>query len=322
MMKDKKYQNLINAVKNADSIGIFTHINPDGDTIGSALAFYNALKSVKEKVFVFCADPIHSKLSCLPGAENVMQSVPKSSRPFDLAIAVDSASYERLGAPGCEFSRARMTAVVDHQKSNPRYGKINIVEECAATAEIVYRILKACAVMNDNAAECLFAGIVTDSGCFAFSSVTAETHRIAAELMSSFTFDAEDIIYKTYRSRTPQVFRLKNSVLSKCKFYDDGKIVVIVILQSDLADAGATEADTEGIVADGIAVVGVEVAFSLTEMPNKQFKVSIRTKNYVDADDCVSVFGGGGHARAAGCRLSGNYYDIVEKLLKVARDRL
>ncbi|MDR3216334.1 MAG: bifunctional oligoribonuclease/PAP phosphatase NrnA [Clostridiaceae bacterium] len=322
MTNENNYQALSAALKNADSIGIFSHVSPDGDTIGSGLALYGALKALGKTVFIACADPIPQKLLFLPGAAAVTQNPPKAAKPLDLAIAVDTASYERLGVFGHDFSRAKNTAVIDHHKSNPRYGKINIVVECAATAEIIYRILKENALLSDDAAACLFAGIVTDSGCFAFSSVTPETHAIAAELMNGFKFDAENIIYNTYRAKSLQVFKLRNAVLSKCKFYNDGQIAVVSIFQSDLKDTGAGESDTEGIVTDGISIIGVEVAFSLTEMPNKQFKVSIRTKNYVDANDCAAAFGGGGHTRAAGCRLSGNYYDIVDKLLKVARDRL
>ena len=110
--------------------------------------------------------------------------------------------------------------------------------------------------------------------------------------------------------------------MSKCRFFEDGKIAIITFLTSDFESTGTETSDTEGIISSAIDVDGVEVAFAVSEVKDKNFKVSVRTKNYVDASDVAGEFGGGGHEKAAGCRLNGYYEDVVDKLVKAARDRL
>ena len=175
--------------------------------------------------------------------------------------------------------------------------------------------------MDKSVAEALFVGIVTDTGCFRFSSTTAETHAIAAELMRR-GIDAEALVCNSYSKTTRSIFSLKQRVLGGCKFYDDGKIAVIAFRKKDFEETGTTAADTDGVIDPVIAIAGVEVAFSIAEVADKSFKISIRTSGGVDASDIAAVFGGGGHSRAAGCRLNGYYEDIVDKLMKAARDRL
>ena len=279
------YAKIIETLESAREIAVFCHTSPDGDTIACALAFYRALTPLGKTVHLFSEDAIPEKYRFLEGSE--------------LFVKADKKHYELFWP---------VTACL-------------VAADAAACAEIVCRILRQAGWVTDSVAEALFVGVVADTGCFQFSSTTAESHRIAAFLME-YDIDAPQLVYKTFRRMPERVFNLKKRVLSACRFFDEGKISLITFRQTDFDETGTTSADTDGIIDAALEVAGVEVAFSVSEVADKNFKISVRTKDYVDASDLAATFGGGGHARAAGCRLNGFYEDIVDKLLKAARDRL
>lgn len=318
---------LVAAMRSAQTIAIISHISPDGDTCGSGLALYRALVLSGKKPLIFCADALKENLCVLLGAENYRNQVPDGSDRFDLAIAVDCADAGRLGAMSDLFVRAKKRANVDHHKTNERFGDINIVEGgVSATCEVIYKIIKRmeryAPCLDDGVAKLLYTGIVTDSGGFTYSSVSAQTHTIAADLIR-YDIRASEICEYFLKRIRPDVFALKNRVLSRAKFYEDGKIGMIEFLREDFETTHTSDSDTDGIINEIRNVEGVEAAVSLTQMASRmQYKVSVRTTDRVDASRIAGVFGGGGHKNAAGCRLSGFYEDVKDKLLKACRDEL
>lgn len=310
----------INAeIKKANRIAIYCHRNPDGDTLACALSVYFALSAAGKKVDVICDGNIPEKYQEMKGV-GVVEYPDK--RTHDLSFAVDVSTMGQLGGSLKSFLSSKRTVAIDHHKSHEKFADITYVDSTAAAcAEIVYEYLKYSKRLSDAIAELLFTGIVTDSGCFQFSSTTKRTHEIACELLS-YDFDSSAVIYRCFKRVTPNVFALKNRVYNKCKFYEDGKVGIITFRQSDFDETGTTQFDTEGIITSIIDISTVEIAFAISEVGEKSYKVSVRTKESVDASDLASEFGGGGHIRAAGLRLSGYYEDVVDKLLKVSRDRL
>lgn len=316
---NEKLQKIAEMLKSAKEVAVFCHTNPDGDTIACALSLCRALSVAGKNVTPVCDGEIPEKYRFMEGAENF---VLPDKRTHDTAIAVDCSDLARLGGAGKCFLSAKHRAAIDHHKSHENFAQVDYTEaDAAACAEIVFLLLEGMGAVDDGVAALLFGGIVADSGCFQYPSTTRRTHSIACELMK-YDIDAADIIYRVHRKISADVFRLKNRVLSACRFFDEGKIAVISFMQSDFDATGTSSADTEGIVASAIDVDKVEVAFAVSEVGDKNFKISIRTKNYADASDIASAFGGGGHMRAAGCRLNGFYEDVVDKLLKAARDRM
>lgn len=313
------YAKIIETLESAREIAVFCHTSPDGDTIACALAFYRALTPLGKTVHLFSEDPIPEKYHFLEGSELFGKA---DKKHYELALAVDCSDADRMGGGKRAFLASPKRIAIDHHKSHTPFAHISQVEsDAAACAEIVCRILRQAGWVTDSVAEALFVGVVADTGCFQFSSTTAESHRIAAFLME-YDIDAPQLVYKTFRRMPERVFNLKKRVLSACRFFDEGKISLITFRQTDFDETGTTSADTDGIIDAALEVAGVEVAFSVSEVADKNFKISVRTKDYVDASDLAATFGGGGHARAAGCRLNGFYEDIVDKLLKAARDRL
>lgn len=316
---NERLQKIADMLRSANDIAVCCHTNPDGDAIACALAVCSALRGLGKNAVPVCDSPVPEKYRFMKGAEDF---VLPGKKIYETALAVDCSDLARLGGAGKMFLSAKKRAAIDHHKSHEKFAQIDHVEaDAAACAEIIYLLLDGMGLIDKTSAELIFAGIVADSGCFQYPSTTERTHDIARRLME-FGIDSADIIYRVYRRITPAVFALKNRVLSKCRFFDGGSIAVITFLAADFEATGTEPADTEGIIASAIDVDGVEVAFAVSEAADKNFKISIRTKGKADASDIASAFGGGGHSRAAGCRLSGFYEDVVDKLLKAARDRM
>ncbi len=303
----------------AQTIALYAHTNPDGDTLGSTLALALALEKAGKKVSLFCDTPIPQKFDCLYGWDKF--ELP-SKVVHDLAISVDCSSLDRLGQCVKSYLSARKQVAIDHHASFQRFADVCLVDsEASACAEIVFLVVKELKALSKETAELLFGAIVTDSGCFAFSSVSAKTHNIAAELMS-YGIDASDIIYKVFRSTDKRQFALKIRALAKAKFFEDDKIAVMVFDKSDF-EATGTEIDrTEGIINELINIDTVKVAFALSEVGPHHYKLSVRSKSPFNAAEIASYYGGGGHVNAAGCRVNGYVEDIIENIVRLAKDRL
>lgn len=312
------YSQIIKAVNKASDIAVYCHTNPDCDTLGSALALYAALKKAGKQASIYCDCSVPAKYECLYGSENI--SFPTKGS-HELAISVDCASIDRLGQCMKSYLSAKDQIAIDHHKSFARFAETCLVEISAACAQIVYKLLKQMKAIDNDIASLLFAGIVTDSGCFAFSSVTEETHQIACELLE-YDFDASQVIYDVYNSTDINKFNLKRRVLSKVRFFEDNQIAVIVFGKEDFEATNTDISCTEGIITELIEIRDVKVAYSLAEAGTKNYKLSIRTKACVDATDIAMTMGGGGHSRAAGCRINGYLEDVIEKIVKLAKDRI
>lgn len=314
------YDNIVKAIKQADTIAIISHINPDGDTVGSSLALYRALQMYGKKPYIFCDDIPSNKLSILPLIDRYnIASLPK----YDLAISVDCANSDRIGVMGYkEYSKGRLKAVIDHHKSNIRAGELNyIVPTSASTTQIMYNVLSALGCIDDTVAMLLYTGLVTDSGGFTFSSVSSDTMRVASELLK-YNFKAYEICEHFLKKTKLNIFRLKARVLNKAKFYDNNTIAITTFTEEDFVATNTSSDMTEGIINEMRNIDGLLVAVIIAEVSKFSYKISVRTGEEVDSSKIVMVFGGGGHKNAAGCRLSGYYEDIVDKILKAVRDEI
>lgn len=317
--EQEQFNRFAKEIAEAKSISIYTHLNPDCDTLSCALALKFALSSLGKSVDVYSVDPVPNTLCVLNGAESII--LPEK-KVHDISIAVDCDSLERIGNGMRSFLSSKVKISIDHHKTHKKFADLSLVDiNVSACAEVVYRLLKHMELITKDIAELLFAGIITDSGCFQFPSATATTHAIASELMS-YGIDAGKIIYNVFKKTSKNKFLLENIVLSKCKFFDENKIAVITFTENDFKQTETTMTDTLGTIVKVIDIDSVKIAYAISEAAPKSYKIMIRTKEPVDASDIAREFGGGGHVRASGCRLNGYYEDILEKLLKVARDRL
>ncbi len=322
----KNYTKAIDMIKNAETIAIFMHVNPDGDCIGSALALYAFLTKLNKTIHCFSSsteeNAIPQKLAFLPYSDVFNKNQLKS---YDLCIGVDVADGNRLGDTLFKvFLTGKNTLVFDHHEGYIDFAKHTVRDvTSASTTQILYRLM--CeydkSLIDTDIATLIYAGIVTDSGCFSFSSTSKETHLIAAELFE-YGIDYSDMNYRLLRDIPKDVFNLKMRVLSKAKFYEDGQIGVIVFRTQDFEETNTYENNTDGIINSIMDISSVEIAISIAEIGDKKYKVSFRTKDKVNASACAKAFGGGGHAHAAGCRVYGYFEDAYNKVVDVAKEML
>lgn len=309
-------------VENATTVALFSHVNPDGDTCGSALALAAVLRKMDKDVDLYCPSEVGGKLTFLDGWK--AYRAPKYHEYYDLGITVDCSDRARLGECARVADFCHTIAVIDHHKTSCMPSELSIVRPNAcATAELVYMLIADAfpQYLDKRVAELLFAGIVTDSGGFSFSSVSATTYAIGAELIALGVKQAP-IFDHFLKSTEKNVFDLRNRALSRAKFFFDGKVGMISFFASDFNATDTCERDTEGIVNFVRDVNGVKIAVAMTETEPEKFKVSIRTDDDVDASRIAGIFNGGGHFNAAGCRISGSFEEVEERLLKACGDWL
>lgn len=292
---------------------IFTHVRPDGDTIGCAMALKEGLEQLGVKADMICTSPIPEKYSKFPKVKEFLLDAP--SFAYEAHIAVDCSTEQMFSTLGQYFFTCKKTYNIDHHVSNTRYAKNNCVEDRAACCENVFILLKALGVnITASIANSLLLGIVTDTGCFAHKNVTPETLATASALVGHGA-DLNEINYRMFKAQSVERARLFAKVTSGLKLYHNGQLAVICIREADFVATGATADETEGFIDFPLSINGVEVAVSIMETGDKRFKISYRSKGKVNVNEVAATFGGGGHILASGSMLNGFFEDVVDKIV-------
>jgi len=306
---------LLEECKDAKNIFISGHIRPDGDCIGSCLAMYLYLKKAlpEAKVKVALEEPAEV-FACIKGFKEI-DSTYTIEGEVDVFIALDCEA-SRLGAAEEIFANARKCINVDHHVSNERgCGDVNyVVPGFSSTAELVYDLFDR-QYMDAEIAKAIYIGIVHDTGIFKYSNTSPKTLRVAAELIE-YDFDFPKIIDKTIYEKTYAQNQLLGRALLESFVFMDGRCIVSAIDKKTLDFYNATSKDLEGIVNQLRVTKGVECAIFMYEIGNLEYKVSLRSCNYVDVSRVAIFFGGGGHVRAAGCNINGTFYDVINNISK------
>lgn len=305
----KSMNEAIDKIKQSKNIFIASHINPDGDSIGSSLSLAQALKKLDKNVFVLINDTIPSDYIFLPG-KDFLVDYKESLGTIDLMITVDSSDVERLGKNKELLSKANFIINIDHHISNTKFGDINIINpKSAATGELIYQLTTMMGIsLDEDIATNIYVAINTDTGSFRYESVTSDTHKIVAELIAA-GINIKDININLYEKYSIERTKLFIKSLSTLKFYYDSRLATVKVSQAMLEETNADLSDSEGIVSFVRSIGSVEVACLLKELSNNEIKISMRSKEYVDVASICDTFNGGGHIRAAGCTI----YDEIDK---------
>ena len=308
-------EEIANRIKKAKSVAIFTHMRPDGDAFGSSLSLACAVRALGLQVEVCVETEIPSNLRFLNGIDEV-KKVPETE--YDLLITVDCSELTRLGALTDEFGRAMRKNVdtinIDHHISNTRYAKYNYVRECSANCMNVASLIAYMgAPLDKKTAEYLLVGLLTDSGNFAHDDVNSETLSLAAKLVDAGA-DIRYYHYNLFKKQPKARATLFAATMGGIRYFFDDRFAVITITQDAMKKCGADNGMTEGFVDFPLNVDGVEVAASIMEVKYRQYKISLRSKEYADVNKIAGTFGGGGHVRAAGCMLFGDLEEVVDRL--------
>ena len=310
---------ILKCIKKSKNIVIVTHENPDGDAVGSSLAMYHALKGLKKNVDIII--PEYAKcFNELPGIDEVIK---ESDKVYDLAISLDVATDKLLNIWVKYFREANQRIVIDHHSTNTMFGDINYVDLSApACAQVVYMLIKHYRwKITPEIGTCIMAGIITDTGGFQYSGVSKDTFNIAAELLD-VGVNISKVYKKVFDTKTRSSFELRRIAIDRMEFLEDGKIAFTYVTNEDERKVNAGVGDYEGIVSEGRSVEGVEVSIFLHELKDGEFKISLRSNSYVNVSDVCIMFGGGGHIRAAGAKMTADPLVIRDKVVNEVKRQL
>lgn len=311
---------ILNYINNSSRILIITHVNPDGDTLGSA----SALKSfICEKTEKYCDILIQISDDCqFPKTYKFLPHIKEAKTlanvkdEYDLIITVDTASSDRIiENAGVIFKKAENTIVIDHHKTNSGFGKLNYIKGgVSSTGEVLFDFFKGIDyIPTPDVAIGLYTGILTDTGCFKYESTTDKTFEIASVLAKS-GINTSEIADLCYTNKPKNMILFQNYLVTNAKFCYNDRVAYTLITKEIIEKYKAKDEYTEGIAETLRSIERIEASFVLKETENG-VKASIRTKN-IDATKITEKFKGGGHKRAAGCTIKENINRAAELLLK------
>lgn len=305
---------IANIVKRLKSAVIFTHMRPDGDTLGSGMALSRALSLCGVQNEVVNEGEIPERFLFLPSVEKIVRRPTLDAEGY---ICVDSSDEKRLGELERLFlagARRKITVNIDHHVSNTRYAKYNFVRERASNCENIAELITAMDVSFDGEiASWLLTGMVTDSGAFSHGDVNGDTFRAAA-LAADAGADVHKITYEVFQKRSKGRALLYAAAISRIRFFLGERLAVTVVSGDMLGLYGVKQDATEGIVDFALTIDSVEVSVCLLEVKKGQYKASLRSKGRVNVNGVAGTFGGGGHVLASGCMLFGETEEVLDRL--------
>ena len=311
------YSKLNNIIKSSKNILIFSHINPDGDTLGSMCALYSViLDNYKKKCDMVSLSKIPDVYSFLPHINDVkhIDDIDKS-REYDLVINVDVAAIERICDGQILFNKAKSTVNIDHHKTNNAYAGLNFINpDASSTGEVLFGCFKEMELnINLDVAICLYTAILTDTGSFRFDNTKPSTFECASKLVE-IGVNPSDIYKKVYESDSKTLVMFQAYCISKAKFLDNDKIAYTTVYKKDMEKFSANDECMEGLTEKLRAIVSTRIAFVAKEMKTGGTKIYMRS-TYADVAEISEVFGGGGHKFASGCTIKAPVEQAVEKIL-------
>ena len=297
-------------LRSHDNYLILNHRRPDGDAVGCAAALCRGLRAMGKTAAVWHNPQTTERyLPYLEGLE--IREVPAGVT----VISVDMATENLLPLNGAEFS-GKVRLSIDHHMSNEGYGEYTCMDaSCAACGELLLDILKELTQVDKPMAEALYLAVSTDTGCFQYSNVTAETFRTAAELkaLGADTYPINKVMFGT---KTIARLRLESALTESAEFYADGLVAVCAITNELMDTIGATEDDADDISGFPRGIQGVQIGVMLRELKEGGAKISLRTGEDYNASDICAVLGGGGHRAAAGATVDGGISVAKAKILE------
>lgn len=311
---------IISVIEKAKKILIVSHINPDGDTLGSSLALYLALKKTYKNVLIVSSDPVPDMFKFLPAADSIIINPDvndNSLKDIDVAITVECPTFDRVGRIEKVIKNIRTIINIDHHLGNGYYGKINYVDtNASAVGEQVFKLINklSCGIDSD-IATCLYVSILTDTGSFSYSNTTSETHKIVAELLK-FGLDIFKINNLIYENNSAGKLKLLSKVLNSISMSKDCRVSWIILTKEMLKETSTLDNEADGFVNYPRSIKGVEVSILFRETDDGKIRVSLRSNGKINVNEIAVKFNGGGHERAAGCTISGDLKIIQDLVLK------
>ncbi len=304
--------NILEECKNAKRIGISGHVRPDGDCVGACLGLWmylaKGLPGAEVRVYMERPADIFAGIR---GFEEINSDFPDEER-FDVYFVLDS-SADRIGGAEKYFQAAAKRINIDHHISNPGCGDVNYIRpEVGSTCELLYDLMESERLDRD-IAMAIYTGIIHDTGVFQYSNTTPQTMEKGARLIS-YGFDFPRLIQETFYQKTYVQAQIMGRVLMESIRFMEGSCIVGMVDKKTMSIYDAEPKDLDGIVNQLRNIKGISCAIFMYQTDDMEYKVSLRSDESVNVAEVAVCFGGGGHARAAGCTMTGTFHDCVNNL--------
>lgn len=309
-----KIENILNNVK---KVAISGHVRPDGDCVGSCLGLYNYIcDNFKDTECVVFLENAGNGLAYIKGFDNIKNSFDEEEiDTFDLFISLDTSDINRVGILSDVYKKKTNTVCIDHHISNTGFAGINYIEpHMSSCAEVIFNMFDNDKISKETA-EALYTGIVHDTGVFKYEA-TSEATMIAAGKLISKRIDKTRIIDEGFYSKSYRQNQILGRALLESILVLDGKCIFSTISKANMDFYGVEPYELGGIVEQLRLTEGVECAVFIYETKHLEYKVSLRSKDYVDVNEVAAYFGGGGHIHAAGCVMQGTTYDVINNIIR------
>ena len=318
-MESKFVKMLLSSCKNK-KVAILGHRSADFDCIGSSIAMHMILKQFNISSDIFVESKIDPKLI------KIAEGLPVFSETescYDVCIAVDCATFQLIPENISNiFKNAKTTFVIDHHISNSKYAEHNFVKEASSACEVIFDLFKNKIKLNKELAKALYLGIYTDSGGFKYSNATSNTFLIVSKLLK-FDIQPDKLVHDFVDVVSKSDFELTKCYFESSKFYCDNQIVVSLITKEQI-DKFAKDGVTPKFMQSYLQNLdGVKIAITISEKIKNEYNISLRTAcDNVNVSAIASRFGGGGHIRASGLTLKGNYEKALNALIMECKNQL
>lgn len=307
------FKEIIEKLNKAEKVGIFTHVNPDGDAMGSSYSLKQVLLAMGKKAEVFLSEhPDASAKKLILCQEETNLKI----EDCDLLVALDCADSKRLGEYMDLFLSHTNTIALDHHITHQPFAKSWVMQDISSTCELMERVYREMDItVTTEIANNLYVGLVSDTGNFKYSCVSSETFLAAARLIETGV-DFAHISKKIFDTKSRQYYELMQTSIERLEFFQEGRVCILYLSQEDFRSKGIEEFEAPGIVNIPSSIEGVAVGVFIRGRDNKEFKISLRSSKDIDVALIAKNLGGGGHTRAAGySAFDTTVQDIKERVL-------
>lgn len=318
-MKSNSFaKKVLKICRQANAVAISGHVNPDYDALGSCLALQNILAQNGVAADIILEEALDRTFEHFASEYEFTLSPDKA---YDVFISVDTAEVKLLPEKAQAIrQKASVTINIDHHISNENHAELNFVQADKSSAcEVLYYLFRGHFRLDQTLARFLYIGIYTDTGGFVYSNTQEGTFLCLADILST-EFAAEKLLQDCFRTKSRAAYEITKRAFDSIKFYHDDKIVVSVLREKDFLETGANLNESKFIVSYLPTIEGVMVSISVSEPKKNDFHVSLRTSlDTVDVSSIASKFGGGGHKRASGLTLRGDFDKAINALISHAK---
>lgn len=320
------YQSFADKLLSHKHIGVFSHLRPDGDCLGSQIGLCRWLVKNGVKAEAFNEDTVSANLLWLTDYFEISKPSTEDLSAYDAFVFVDGNALHRFGTVAEEVSKlGKPLYMIDHHPDPEPIFTDSISDTAASsTCELVYLIIKTHnpQKIDEGISKALYAGLMTDTGSFQFESVRPVTMRVAADLLEKGEFRPNEVAEKIYSVRTMNQLRLMGMALETIQLHANQQIATMYVTRAMFEETGTSNEDTEGLVQYPLSIEGVKACVFFREEEDGKIKMSLRSRSEIDVNQWARKLHGGGHKKASGARFEGTMEEAIKETLKIGMEQL